>query len=406
MCRKHTYYVGTPHPDDGWWSSTDVVLHKGSFACCFPSAGVTFAAGETYDIRVIVESNQMVLYVDDVSVGTASWEGETDFASEVSVYVGDPWYTAARVTLSHICLKDIALPSPVPTATYAPTTARPTMLDLLLTDKLIASDAEPGDYFGYSVAISGETVVAGAPYDSNSGSAYIFRMTDGGASSVEVAKLTSADAAADDFFGHSVGIDGNNIVIGAPYNDDAGSYSGSVYVFRTTDGGATYGQVANLTASDAAAGDNFGWSVAIDGSTVLVGATDHNGGRGAVYVFRTTDSGATYSQVVKLTASEAASGDEFGRSVAIDGNTIVVGTSYKESVYVFLTTDGGATYGQVAKLTAADVAAGDNFGWSVAIDGNTVVVGAYGDDDGGADSGSAYVSARPMAAPHMDSWPS
>ena len=159
------------------------------------------------------------------------------------------------------------------------------------------------------MAISGDTVVAGAPYDSNSGSAYIFRMTDGGASSVEVAKLTASDAAANDFFGHSVAIDGNTIVIGAPYNDDAGSYSGSAYVFRTTDGGATYGQVANLTASDAAAGDNFGWSVAIDGSTVLVGATDHNGGRGAVYVFRTTDSGATYSQVVKLTASEAASGD-------------------------------------------------------------------------------------------------
>ena len=127
------------------------------------------------------------------------------------------------------------------------------------------------------MAISGDTVVAGAPYDS--GSAYIFRMTDGGAS-VEVFKLTASDAAANDFFGHSVAIDGNNIVIGAPYNNDAGSYSIGLrlpYDRRRR----TCGQVANLTASDAAAGDKFGWSVAIDGSTVVVGPT---GTRSFVYV--------------------------------------------------------------------------------------------------------------------------
>ena len=125
---------------------------------------------------------------------------------------------------------------------------------------------------------------------------------------------------------------------------------------------------------------------------------------GSAYVFRTTDGGATYDQVAKLTAADAAWGDQFGRSMAIDGATVVVGARSDDdasgctdtycnsgSAYVFRTTDGGATYGQVAKLTAADAAALDNFGGSVAIDGNTIVVGADGDDDAGEDSGAAYV---------------
>ena len=216
----------------------------------------------------------------------------------------------------------------------------------------------------------------------------------------QYAKLAASDGASYDLFGISMAIDGDTVVVGAYLDDDAGSASGSAYVFRTSDGGATYGQVAKLTAADAAAGDYFGGSVAIDGDTVVIGATigarDNNGDRGAVYVFRTTDSGATYGQVAKLTASDAATGDSFGHSVAITGDTVVVGTYLKEAVYVFLSTDGGASYGQVAKLTASDAAAGDNFGISVAIDGDTIVVGSPYDDDACPDnmycnSGSAYV---------------
>ena len=135
----------------------------------------------------------------------------------------------------------------------------------------------------------------------------------------EVAKLTAADAAANDWFGRSVAIDGSTIVIGA--SGCTGRFCTTIegaYVFRTTDGGATYGQVAKLTAADAAADDGFGWSVAIDGSTIVVGAYEDNYERGAVYVFRTTDGGATYGQVAKLTASDAAANDNFGYSVAIE----------------------------------------------------------------------------------------
>jgi hypothetical protein len=217
--------------------------------------------------------------------------------------------------------------------------------------------------------------------------------SDGGATYNQVAKLTAADVATGDWFGRSVALDGGTIVVGADDDDDGGTDSGSAYIFRTDDGGTTYGQVAKLTASDAAAVDGFGWAVAIDGDTVVVGAwrdADAGTDSGSAYVFRTTDGGATYGQVAKLTAADAASYDFFGCSVAIDGNTVVVGTFNKEAVYVFRTSHGGATYGQVAKLTASDAVAGDQFGRSVAIDGNTIVIGSRGDDDAGTDSGSAY----------------
>ena len=153
-------------------------------------------------------------------------------------------------------------------------------------------------------------------------------------------------------------------------------------------------QIAELVASDAAS--DFGWSVAIDGDTVVIGVPGNNtvpATPGSVYIFRTDDGGATFAQVTKLTA--VAAHGQFGIAVAIDGDTVVVGSPYDDpggSAYVFGTTD-GATYGLVAKLTANDTAANagpdaaklmpaanDLFGWSVAIKQGTVVVGAYGKD--------------------------
>ena len=186
------------------------------------------------------------------------------------------------------------------------------------------------------MAIDGATVVVGASNDGNTGTcsgcvgtgaAYVFRTTDGGATYDQVAKLTASDAAAGDAFGISVAIDGDTIVArsGSVYNDDGGSESGSAYVFRTSDGGASVPvEVATLTASDAAAYDYFGYSVAIASSTIVVGA-NRAGTGGVVYVFRTTDGGTTYGQVARLTAADAAWYFNFGVSVAIGGDTIVVG---------------------------------------------------------------------------------
>ena len=256
--------------------------------------------------------------------------------------------------------------------------------------KLTASDAAEGDWFGlHSVAIDGDTIVvsarqapAGGRARSTTARRLLLRQPVLPRSTAP--STTVDDAAEGDWFGG---------LRDRPPRDVA------IVVRRRRF--ATYGQVAKLTADDAAADDEFGRSVAIDGDTVVIGSLyDDDGGSysGAAHVFRTTDGGATYDELAKLTASDAAEGDRFGWSVAIDGGTIVVGTPYDDdagltsgSAYVFLTTDGGATYGQVAKLTASDGAASDYFGYSVAISGGTVVVGAYWDDDGGYSSGSVYV---------------
>jgi len=252
--------------------------------------------------------------------------------------------------------------------------------------KVTASDAATYDKFGWSVAIDGDTVVIGATGAGTGGAAYVLRTTDGGATYDEVAKLTASDAAADDSFGISVAIDGDTVVVGAYFENNR---RGAVYVYRTPDNWDTHTET-KLTASDAAEGDYFGWSVAIDGDTVVVGTMEGE----AAYVLRTTDNWGTHTEN-KQTASDGVWSDNFGYSVAIDGATVVIGATGAGTggaLYVFLTTDGGATYDEVAKLTASDGAYGDNFGVSVAIDGDTVVVGGHASDwEGGSGWGFACV---------------
>jgi len=282
------------------------------------------------------------------------------------------------------------------------------------TAKLTASDGAMGDCLGYSVAISGDTVVVGAYNDDynapSSGSAYVFVKPGGGwASGTETAKLTASDGAEYDWFGCSVAIDGDTVVVGAHGDDDNGSDSGSAYVFVKPGGGwaSTSAFDAKLTASDGAADDWFGSSVAISGDTVVVGVwgDDDNGSdSGSAYVFVKPGGGwATGTETAKLTASDGGWGAEFGFSVAIDGDTVVAGAygdddneSYSGSAYVFVKPGGGwATGTETAKLTASDGAWSDYLGYSVAISGGTVVVGAWGDDDNGGASGSAYVFVKP-----------
>ncbi len=233
-----------------------------------------------------------------------------------------------------------------------------------------------GDRFGISVAVSDETktIVVGADgKDSGKGAAYVFRSSDGGATYDAATELTASDAATPDEFGVSVAIYKGVVVVGTYHNEAA-------YVFRATDGH----ELIKLTASDGEEGDLFGRSVAIDGNKVVVGAYSDDG-TGSAYFFHASagwdKNTPTYTED-KLTAADAASNDCFGCSVAVDGDTIVIGayrdTSERGSVYVFSTTDDGATSPQLAKVTAADAAAGDEFGWSVAIDGGNIVVGGVG----------------------------
>jgi hypothetical protein len=255
--------------------------------------------------------------------------------------------------------------------------------------KLLASDGHGADEFGYSVAISGGTAIVGAHYDGDngyaSGSAYLFDTTTG----TQIAKLLPSDGAAWDWFGRSVAISGGTAIVGAHGDGDNDTSFGSAYLFDT----ATGNQIAKLLATDGAAWDTFGTSVAISGGTAIVGARydgDNGSNSGSAYLFDTT----TGNQIAKLLPSDGAADDRFGTSVAISGGTAIVGAvwdapagSQSGSAYLFDTTTGT----QIAKLLASDGAAGDKFGNSVAISGGTAIVGAYGDDDNGSNSGSAYL---------------
>ncbi|MEM6283307.1 MAG: FG-GAP repeat protein, partial [Chloroflexota bacterium] len=290
---------------------------------------------------------------------------------------------------------------------------------------LKADNAEVGDLFGYSVAVDDDTVVVGARFEDGSattvngpddnaaedaGAAYVF--TRGGTTWSQQAYLKADNAGAGDWFGWSVAVDGDTVVVGARQEDgsattvngpdnDLAFRAGAAYVF--TWGGGTWSQQAYLKADNTG---NFGNSVAVDSDTVVVGAP---GGSGAAYVF--TWGGGTWSQQAYLKADNAEGGDQFGWSVAVDGDTAVMGAPSETSpvfggaAYVF--TRVGTTWSQQAYLKAANAGSrfSDNFGESVAVDGDTVVVGAP-DEDGSAttvngpddnsarNAGAAYVFTR------------
>jgi hypothetical protein len=270
--------------------------------------------------------------------------------------------------------------------------------------KLLADDGAPNDFFGFSVALSGDTAVIGATKVDDDirgvdmGAAYVF--TRSGNSWHQQAKLTADDGAAKDEFGGKVALSGDTAVIGAIFQDDKGDNSGSAYVF--TRSGTTWSQQVKLTAADGAEGDAFGQSIALSGDTVVIGAPhddDKGNDAGSVYVF--TRSGTTWSQQVKLTAADGAAGDVFGISIAFSGDTIVIGADLNDekalnagAVYVF--TRSGSSWSQQAKLTAADGAETDIFGVRVALSGDTILISARRDDDDvmGIDAGSAYVFTR------------
>ncbi len=277
--------------------------------------------------------------------------------------------------------------------------------------KLTADDAAADDYFGNSVSISGNYAIVAAVGDddngSRSGSAYIFTPNDVDPNNWDqVAKLTADDAAADDYFGRSVSISGDYAIVGAERDDDGGSASGSAYIFTPNDiDPNNWDQVAKLTADDAAADDYFGYSVSISADYAIVAAyfdDDSGSYSGSAYIFKksNTQGDPNWYQQDKLTASDAAAGDYFGKSVSVSGDYAIVGASSDDdngtssgSAYVFKKSDipGDPNWYQQDKLTAADAAEYDYFGSSVSISGEHVIVGAFGNDDSGSASGSAYM---------------
>ena len=241
--------------------------------------------------------------------------------------------------------------------------------------EIISSDIEPGDRFGFSVSASSELIAVGAPEKNNQGVVYTYE-PDG----------TNEDAYSsiidNSKFGFSVANTNDWLVIGAPGENTS---QGAVYIEPQSFG---VGPPVKITASDGAQNDNFGYSVAIYGQTVVIGAPDHNG-EGAVYIYDT--SGANE---VKLTASDIFTGDRFGHSVSIFNNLIVVGAPKEDaggpnagSVYIY---DIDNAYAET-KITASDAAGFDQYGTSVFINSQYIVVGSPQSDNPDESTGSIYV---------------
>ena len=261
--------------------------------------------------------------------------------------------------------------------------------------ELTASDGVAGDQFGWAVALSadGSTALIGADERASAaGAAYVFARS--GSSWSQQAELTAGDGVAGDQFGSAVALsaNGNTALIGAPGRASA---TGAAYMFVRS--GSVWSQQAELTAGDGVASDNFGHAVALsdDGSTALIGAYFKDRGAGAAYAF--VRSGSVWSQQQELTGADTASGDFFGRAVALsaDGNTALVGAYGRNNgagaAYAF--TRSGSVWSQQQELAARDGAANDHFGFALtlAADGNTALVGAYNRAGG---AGAAYVFVR------------
>jgi FG-GAP repeat protein len=268
------------------------------------------------------------------------------------------------------------------------------------TAKLTASDGAAGDVFGYSVALSGNTALVGACQEDLKGSAYIFErdMENGWR---QMAKLTASTREVNDDFGHSVALSGDTALVGAWGDDD---YQGSAYVFvRPAGGWEDMTETAQLTASDGARTDLFGFSVALSGDIALVGAPQDDVRRGSAFAFIEPIGGWTsMTETAKLTASTREAGDWFGLSVALSGDIALVGAPQGDgtvadqgAAYIFIKLRSGwAHMTETAKLTASDGARGDIFGWSVALYGDVALVGASGHDSA---KGAAYVFEKPVS---------
>ena len=261
------------------------------------------------------------------------------------------------------------------------------------TQQYLVVGATAQEQFGHAVALHKDTMVAGAPYNylkgTDAGETRVFVRS--GTTWTQQQKLVPSSISAGDQYGQAVALSGDTVIVGAPRNDDKGSDSGSAFVFSR--GGTVWTQQKQLHAADAAAGDQFGSGMTVEGTTALVGAPyddDKGTDSGSAYVF--SRSGTAWTQQQKLVAADLSAGAHFGGAQAVYNDTIAVGASGLASgagaVYVFLRS--GTKWTMEKKITASDATAKDQFGCAVALSGGTAVVGAFGNDDPDADVGAAY----------------
>ena len=296
-------------------------------------------------------------------------------------------------------------------------------------------DGAAEDEFGYSIAVSGDTMAVGARGSGGTGAVFVYRRNEGGPDQwVLSATIVPDDAAEGDRFGQAIALRGETMAVGAPGDDDVNlttapgstelSASGSVYIFELDSATGQWAQTSKLVAGDGVVFDNFGYTLSLSGDVLAVaawtedesqGSSTVGGGSaragndsGSTYLLERNRATGTWSELTKIdsprmtVSSEEALFDNFAKTIAIDGDTLIVGASEEEAsdadqgtVYVFDRNTGGPNqWGEAARLRAGDGATFDRFGTSVAISGDTIVVGATGDDDGGSGAGTAFVFDR------------
>jgi len=264
--------------------------------------------------------------------------------------------------------------------------------------KLLTSDGATNDLFGVSISISGNYAIVGASGDSDNGdetgSAYVFYKNSGTWELLD--KLTAIDGAEGDKFGDAVSIYGDYLVIGAPYDDVNGTWSGSIYIYHNISG--SWELDSKITASVGASYDRFGNSVSIFGDYIIVGSMwdDYNGhsDTGSAYIIH--NNSGNWEETQKITASDGNNNDHFGSSVSISTNYAVIGANNDlnsgertGSAYIFYNNSGN--WEEEEKILASDHDDDDRFGDSVSISDNHVIIGAWGDNNNGNHGGSAYL---------------
>ena len=273
--------------------------------------------------------------------------------------------------------------------------------------RLMASDGEAGDDFAM-VSLSGDRAIVGALNEdsggSSAGAAYIFER-DGTGTWSEVTKLLASDSRAGEQFGASVSISGDRAIVGVTSEGSGGTDTGSAYVFERRAGG-TWSEVETLRASDMHSGDGFGASVSIRGERAIVGAVGMDGS-GAAYVFERHGSGV-WAEVAKLHASDGEANDAFGTSVSLGADRAIVGAPFEDTgganagaAYIF-ERDGGGTWTETVRLLASDRETMDWFGLAVSILDHRAMVTALFEDEGGAEAGAAYLFERDGQGPWLE----
>lgn len=262
--------------------------------------------------------------------------------------------------------------------------------------KLSPSTASPCNRFGESIDVDGDLILVGAKQDDaiggafRTGSAFLFRFN--GSQWVEEQKLRSSNPGPDDFFGTGVALQGDLAVVGAPRTQfGSASHFGSVYSFRLV--GTTWTQEQELVPSDSHDNNQFGTSIAIDGNTLVVG-TSEIGIPGSAYVYE--HNGMFFGNEAILSASDGHSGSRFGNRVSLSGNAVVVGASWDSeqgtgagAAYLFLR-GGASTWVQTHKLLSTGATNGDHIGESVAVAGSLIVIGSASHNTIGSNSGSTF----------------